>query len=90
MSKHYSEQERERLLCELNRSGLSAEQFSKGVEVSASTLCKWQQRKRRISNKSEFVELGISYYELQRGSVVLKVPSTEKAERIAELMSKLC
>lgn len=91
MSKHYSRSERERLLKEFKRSGLSAAEFSKKVEVSASTLCKWS-KKRRVSNGVEFIELGAqrSYYELQRGEVVLKVPSTEKAERISELMRSLC
>lgn len=93
MSKRYSKEEKTALLKELRASGLSIPVFSRQTGIADVTLYKW----RRESNvpvkasRGDFIEIGAAaqHYEIQRGAVILRVPATERVERLAELMNEL-
>ena len=89
MSRGYTESEKAKILRDLSRSGLSMTAFSRQSGVAASTLCKWR-RQSEGSSREDFIELtGEGFYELEVGSVRVKIPSTERAERISELVRAL-
>lgn len=90
MSRNYSAREKKSLLSELSRSGESVSEFSRRKGLATSTLWKW----RRNSNEGEigddFIEVQEhEQYELQVGDLTLRIPCTEKVERVVELAKAL-
>jgi len=86
MRKRYSSKAKAELLQKLRESGLSIPAFSRQVGVTDVTLYKW-----RKESRGDFIEIGAAplHYEIQRGEVILRVPATERAERLGELMNEL-
>ena len=92
MSRPYSESEKQQLLAELSSSNESITEFCRRKGLGSSTLWKWrkgsQTKPRSVSD--DFIELGpVDHYELVLGKVVLKVPRTESALRVADLIRAL-
>jgi len=89
MKRQYSASEKRKIVMELSRSDESQATFCKRKGIGSSTLWKW--RKEYGSDiKEEFIELkSDNYYELKLGAVVLRIPSTESAIRVAELAQAL-
>ncbi len=92
MYKRYSKEVKVELLRELETTRSSISAFSRQTGVPEGTLYKWRkdlQVPAKVS-RDEFVKIGVAqYYEIQRGSVILRVPATERTERLAELMNHL-
>ena len=92
MSKRYSKKEKSQVVQNLRKSGLSIPAFSRQAGIADVTLYKWR---RELSvpakvSKCDFIEIGTPlHYEIQRGAVILRVPATERVERLAELMNGL-
>ena len=89
----YSESSKRALLSELEASGESVNAFSRRKGLGKSTIWNWRKSLKSSSAKSvkaNFIELlETSYYELEVGDVVLKIPNTEPASKVAELAKAL-
>lgn len=92
MSKSYSAKVKSELPSELESTGMSLPSFSRQTGVPEATLYQWRKdvRLEAQSVSCDIIEVRKSeYYELQFGVITLRVPLTERAERLAELMTKL-
>ena len=88
MTKPYDDKTKQRILQELASSGESLSAFSKRVGISDSSLSRWR---KDIHQREEFLEVGVPgvHYEIERNGVTLRVPATERLDRVVALIEKL-
>ena len=86
----YTCKERENLLKELTRSGLSVSAFSAKRGISIATLSRWR-RQAASALKGNFIELRdeSTWYEIISDGVVLKVPIGASPKKLSEIIREL-